>query len=84
MSDLVFYKALSAILYLCVALMYFRKVNALIKGEKKQELEKIRREVGLDDGVMPDVHVFVLAVLSLFWPITAVVSAYRKGESNEA
>lgn len=79
MSDLFFYKALSAILYLCVALMYFRKVNALIKGEKKQELEKIRRDIGIDDGDMPDVHVFVLAVLSLFWPITAVVSAYRKG-----
>jgi len=79
MSDLDFYKALSAILYLCVALMYFRKVNSLIKGEKKQELEKIRREIGIDDSDMPDVHIFALAVLSLFWPATAVVSAYRKG-----
>jgi len=79
MDDLVFYKALSAILYMCVALMYFRKVNTLIKGEKKQDFEKIRSGIGIDDGAMPDVHTFVLVVLSLLWPVTAVVSAYRKG-----
>ena len=83
MSDLVFYKALSAILYLCVALMYYRKVDKLIKGEKKQELEKIRIEVGLEDGMMKDVPAFLLAVLCLFWPVTAVFSAYRKAVNNE-
>lgn len=81
MTELTYYKALSAIFYMIIAVMYYRKLKKGIQKDKNREFAELCNELELDEHTGLAATKTAAAVLCLFWPIAVLTTAYkRKGD----
>ena len=75
MSELTYYKALSAILYVIVALMFYSRCNQLIA--KHGGAEKILNDDEMGEQQAVAISKTASLLFSLFWPFGLLMSALR-------
>lgn len=77
MSELTYFKALSAMLYLIVALFMYRRVSEWMAKNEDNFMEEISDDNGLELHEVSAIAKTVVFVLCLFWPISILASKMR-------
>lgn len=78
MSELTYYKLLSAALYLITCLMFYRRINEAIARDENQKFADICNDSGIDVGVAMAIAKTLAFVVSLFWPVAVVASKMKR------
>lgn len=78
MTELTYFKSLSAIFYVIIAVMYYRKMLKILHTEKSQEFEELCRELDMDEQESRAVSKTALLIMCLFWPVSVLLAAYKQ------
>lgn len=78
MTELAYYQALSALLYLIIAVMFYRKIKTGIHKDRDGHLAEVYDDAGLSHDAGQAASKTVAFVMCLFWPIAFLSAVFGK------
>ena len=78
MTELAYYRALSAIFYVIIAAQFYQKLVTAIHADKKKALAELCDDIEIDEHTMLAASKTAAAVLCIFWPAALLFAAYKK------
>ena len=77
MSELLYYKCLSAALYLIIAVLFYRKLMLVAERDEKDKIDEIVSGHDIDSKAAAAIVKTAAMFTSLFWPISYIVSVIK-------
>ena len=77
MSELLYYKCLSAALYLIISVLFYRKLMLVAESDEKDKIDEIVGGHDIDSKAALAIVKTAAMITSLFWPISYIVSVIK-------